>query len=392
VQVVVVGAGLGGLAAAIAVRAAGHQVVVCERSPTLREAGAGIGLMPNGVLALDALGLGPRVRAMAMPLAGIEGGLRDYRGRLLLGTRQDRLAAALGAPVVVVPRRWLHRLLADALPDGVIRTSVDVQAVPAGGVVATSAGDLPADLVVGADGVGSGLRAWLFPTHPGVVGSGEYAARALVTVPAALGGRPLPAGELLDHRTGERFGCMPMASPDGRGLQGEVYWYATWPASADRGRDGLRDWLAHRRRDWHPAVGVLITAAAPADVHVDETVRLVAPLPALVAGRVALLGDAAHAMTPDLGQGGCQAFEDAVALGAVLAGVRDAGRNLDAALRRYDAVRRPRTATLIAASTRMNRLLTLTGPPARVRNLALRAVPPALATRALIRQLRMSPV
>ena len=108
----------------------------------------------------------------------------------------------------------------------------------------------------------------------------------------------------------------------------------------------------------------------------------------MVAGRVALLGDAAHAMTPDLGQGGCQAFEDAVALGAVLAGVEPAG--LDDALRRYDAARRPRSTALIAASTRMNRLLTLTGPAARLRNLALRAVPGALATRAMIRQLRMS--
>ena len=73
-----------------------------------------------------------------------------------------------------------------------------------------------------------------------------------------------------------------------------------------------------------------------------ETVRLVTPLPALAVGRVALLGDAAHAMTPDLGQGGCQAFEDAVALANVLAGADD----LPAALKRYDALRRPRTTAL----------------------------------------------
>ena len=383
-RVVVVGAGLGGLAAAIAVRAAGHDVVVCERSPVLREAGAGIGLMPNGVLALDALGVGAQVRAMATPFTGGAAGLRDHRGRLLLGTRQDRLEAALGAPVVVVPRQWLHRLLADALPDGVVHTGVEVPAVPAGGVLGTSAGDLAADLVVGADGVGSALRARLFPSHPGVVGSGEYAARALVTAPAEPDGQQLPVGELLDHRTGERFGCMPMVSP---AAPAEVYWYATWPASADQGRDGLRDWLAHRRRDWHPAVAALIAAAAPDQVHVDETVRLAEPLPSLVADRVALLGDAAHAMTPDLGQGGCQAFEDAVALGRVLTGVQGSG--LDAALHRYDAERRPRTSALIAASTRMNRLLTLSGPPGRLRNLVLRAVPAGIATQAMLRQLRM---
>jgi len=107
----------------------------------------------------------------------------------------------------------------------------------------------------------------------------------------------------------------------------------------------------------------------------------------MVAGRVALLGDAAHAMTPDLGQGGCQAFEDALALSAVLDGVQPSG--LEAALRRYDASRRPRTSALIAASTRTNRLLTLTGTPARLRNLAMRAVPGSLAARAMIRQFRV---
>jgi 2-polyprenyl-6-methoxyphenol hydroxylase-like FAD-dependent oxidoreductase len=119
-------------------------------------------------------------------------------------------------------------------------------------------------------------------------------------------------------------------------------------------------------------------------VHVAETVRLITPLPALARGRVALLGDAAHAMTPDLGQGGCQALEDAVALGAVLAG---AGRaDVGTALARYDAMRRPRTTALQRQARQMNRLLRLRGPAGRLRDLALRAVPAALATPALARQ------
>jgi 2-polyprenyl-6-methoxyphenol hydroxylase-like FAD-dependent oxidoreductase len=381
-RVVVVGAGLGGLAAAIAVRAAGHDVVVCERAGELRETGAGIGLMPNGVLALDALGLGAQVRAMAVSLGRGEAGLRDHRGRLLLSARQDKVEAALGAPVVVVARQWLHRLLAGALPAGVVHTGVEVHAVhPDGPSLDTSAGELTADLVIGADGVGSGLRAQLFPSHPGLVGSGEYAARALVTVPESLDHQGLPVGELLDHRTGERFGCMTMSG-------GKLYWYATWPATEEPKDTVLRDWLARRRADWHPAVPVLIMAAAIDGVHLDETVRLASPLPSLIAGRVALLGDAAHAMTPDLGQGGCQAFEDAVALGAALAGVQPSG--LEAALRRYDTARHPRSSALITASTRTNRMLTLSGPAARLRNLALRAVPEAFATRTMIRQLHLS--
>ncbi|HET8643248.1 MAG TPA: FAD-dependent monooxygenase, partial [Pseudonocardiaceae bacterium] len=249
----------------------------------------------------------------------------------------------------------------------------------AGGAgVRTSAGELAADLVVAADGVGSTIRAQLFPRHPGVQGVGELAARALVAVPAGMDADRLPAGELLDDRTGHRFGCMPMAD-------GNVYWYASW-----RGRrpGDARSWLLGAFADWHPAVPALIEATEPDAVRVDELVRLVQPLPSLVAGRVVLLGDAAHAMTPDLGQGGCQAFEDAVVLGRELAGVGP--ERLAAALAGYDAARGPRTAAMLRASNRMNRLLTLHGPAARLRNLALRSIPSGLATAVYVKQLRMA--
>ena len=400
-RVVVVGAGLGGLAAAIAVERAGHEVVVCERAPRPRETGAGIGLLPNGVLALDELGVGAEVRTMAMAVPG-PAGMRDRRGRLLLATDQDAVTTRVGAPVVVAARRRLHQLLSAALPEGTVRTGVDVLAVTGGagftgstrgagsagganlagsagdGGVRTSAGELAADLVVAADGVGSTIRAQLFPRHPGVEGVGELAARALVAVPAGMDADRLPAGELLDDRTGHRFGCMPMAD-------GNVYWYASW-----RGRrpGDARSWLLSAFADWHPAVPALIEATEPDAVRVDELVRLVQPLPSLVAGRVALLGDAAHAMTPDLGQGGCQAFEDAVVLGRELAGVGP--DRLAAALAGYDAARGPRTAAMLRASNRMNRLLTLHGPAARLRNLALRSIPSGLATAVYVKQLRMA--
>jgi 2-polyprenyl-6-methoxyphenol hydroxylase-like FAD-dependent oxidoreductase len=233
-----------------------------------------------------------------------------------------------------------------------------------------------ADMVVVADGAGGRLRSALFPGHPGLEGSGEYAARAIA--PSGLGAEPVP-GELLDHRTGTRFGCMLLA--DGR-----TYWYATWAADDPVPTDPVARMgeLRARHADWHPTVGALLAATDAGAVHVTETVRLVEPLPALAVGRVALLGDAAHAMTPDLGQGGCQAFEDAAALGVLLDGAGPV--DVPAALARYDALRRARTSALQRQARRANRMLRLRGPAGRLRDTIMRAIPGSLAAPALARQ------
>jgi 2-polyprenyl-6-methoxyphenol hydroxylase-like FAD-dependent oxidoreductase len=381
-HVVVIGAGLGGLAAAVAADQAGHTVTVLERAPALRETGAGIGIMPNGVLALDALGLGEPVRAQAGPLDAASG-MRDRDGKPLLTADMAAVRDRVGAPLVAVRRSWLHSLLADALAPGTVLTGMPVTALRDAGdhvELRTGGGPVHADAVVVADGAHSRLRAALLPEHPGLAGSGEHAARAIA--PAVPPGLPLPVGESVDRRTGDRFGCMPLAD-------GGVYWYATWhgPSPADPAE--RHRWLRERRAGWHPAAVALIDAT-PADVvHVVETEQLVHPLATMAVGRVALLGDAAHAMTPDLGQGACQAFEDAVTLGAVLDGASAA--DVPAALRDYDALRRPRTSALQRECRRMHRLLGLTGWRGRLRDALLRRVPPALAVRSLAAQHRFTP-
>ena len=375
-DVAVVGAGLGGLAVAIGLRRAGHAVTVFERAAEPRETGAGIGIMPNGVQALDTLGLGAPLRTRATPLeAGI---IRDRHGRPLLAADHDTLLRHTRAPLVVVPRRWLHTMLLGAAGPGILRTGQPVREVRESGTGVEIDGGGRFDAVIAADGANSRLRAALFPAFPGLRGSGEYAARAIA--PGPPGVTPV-SGELLDRRTGERFGCMPMAD-------GTVYWYATWHADRLTAATDLPRWLRDRRADWHPSVPALIGATAPADVHVVETAQLVHPLPALAVGRVALLGDAAHAMTPDLGQGAGQAFEDAATLAALFDGLSPDA--VPAALGRYDAVRRPRTSALQRAARRAHRLLGLRGPAAHVRDLGLRLIPGALAARAMSAQLRFA--
>jgi 2-polyprenyl-6-methoxyphenol hydroxylase-like FAD-dependent oxidoreductase len=378
-HVAVIGAGLGGLAAAVAADRAGHTVTVLERASALREAGAGIGIMPNGVLALDALGLGAPVRAQAGP-PDSGGGMRDRHGSPLLTADLAAVQERAGAPLVVVRRSWLHRLLAGALAPGIVLTGTPVTALYDAGdhvELRTGGGPVHADAVVVADGAHSRLRSALLPGHPGLAGSGEHAARAIA--PAAPAGVQLPVGELVDHHTGDRFGCLPLAD-------GGVYWYTTWRATAPADPAERHRWLRDRRSGWHPATLALIDATPADSVHVVETQQLVHPLPTMAVGRVALLGDAAHAMTPDLGQGACQAFEDAVMLGAVLDGTSAA--DVPAVLRGYDAIRRPRTSALQRECNRMHRLLGLTGWRGRLRDALLRRVPPGLAARSLAAQYR----
>jgi 2-polyprenyl-6-methoxyphenol hydroxylase-like FAD-dependent oxidoreductase len=323
-------------------------------------------------VALDRLGVGAEVRERAAP-PGTSSGMRDRHGRALLAADQSAVVARAGAPFAVVARSWLHRLLATRLPDGAVRTGIDVTDVTA----------LDGDAVIVADGARSRIRPILFPGHPGLRGSGEIAAQAIATrTPEGL-----VSGEFLDHRTGERTGALTMS--DGR-----TYWYATWreavvgPTPTDPAERVA--WLAARRRDWHPALAPMI-AATPADaVHVGETAQLAVPLTRFHSGRIALLGDAAHAMTPDLGQGGGQAFEDAVTLRTVLTGAR--AQDVPAALARYSALRVPRTSELLDAARSANRMLGMRGPQARLRDTVMRLVPQAAATRMLARQLRFEPL
>ncbi|MGW0466660.1 FAD-dependent monooxygenase [Streptomyces sp. NPDC003027] len=376
---VVVGAGIGGLAAAIGLRRVGWEVRVVERAPVLGDAGAGISLAANGVRALDSLGVGAAVRAAAR--GQYTGGTRTPGGSWLARMDGAALERALGTPIVGIPRATLHRLLRAALPPGVLtvgaevtgldRSSPDrVRVLLNGGPDGTGA-SMDADLVVAADGVHSRVRGLLLPSHPGPVHSGSTVFRAITDRP-------------LDLRTdfeitwgrGAEFGHIAFA--DGR-----AEWHAVLNAPAGvRYADPLTE-LRGRFAGWHEPVARLLAATRPDAVLHHDVHELATPLPSFVAGRVALLGDAAHAMTPNLGQGACQALEDAVVLAAALADAADTGT----ALATYDAQRRPRTTTVAMAARRAGRMgHRLSSPPAvALRNAVLRAAPSGMTVRMILR-------
>jgi 2-polyprenyl-6-methoxyphenol hydroxylase-like FAD-dependent oxidoreductase len=343
-RAVVIGAGVGGLAAAVALQRRGWQVTAYERAGGLEDVGAGLAVAPNALRALDTVGLGERIRELAVG-QGV-GGLRRPDGRYLARTSVDAARAAFGDPTVMLRRTELVATLAGALAPGTVRFGVAAAVLdPAAGVVAADGAEVAADLVVAADGIDSPTRAALLPDHPGPVYAGVTSWRLLAPMPAA----PVEPGEAWGR--GQVFGMVSLAD-------GTAYAYATArvPAGrrADGGVEGERAELRRRFGGWHDPVEELVASAR--EIVRTDIRRLAAPPPRFDVGRVVLLGDAAHAMTPNLGQGACQAIEDAVVLASV------AHRPDGPA--RYTAARLPRTRAVARASWRVGRLAGLANPVA----------------------------
>ncbi|MFF7248435.1 FAD-dependent monooxygenase [Embleya sp. NPDC008237] len=339
-EAIVVGAGPGGLTAATALHRKGWSVVVLERAATLEPIGAAIALAPNGLRALDAVGAGEPLRG----LAAIRGAatLRRPDGRVLAPTSGEAFVERFGEPMVLAPRAELMRVLLAGLPADALRTGTAVLTARPGGpderasVTTTTGETLTADLVVGADGIRSPIRHALFPEHPGPRYAGFTTWRAIV-----------PGIEIVPGETWGRglvFGAMPLA--DGR-----VYWYATAnrPAGVTHGDE--RAELLRLYRDFHAPIGRLIEAATPERILHLDVHEMADPLPAHHRGRVVLIGDAAHAMTPNLGQGGNQALEDAIELADVLTRVPADG--VVRALPEYTERRLARTSEVVRKSRRL---------------------------------------
>ena len=350
-RAVVIGAGIGGLAAAAGLCAAGWDVTACERAGSLEPVGVALALAPNGLRALDAIGAGDALRALAVPQ---ELGIRRCDGRWLMRSTSGRMVSdRFGDPVILLPRAAVVDALAARVPGGVLCLATEVTSVESGGKaaarVATTAGELDADLVVAADGIGSASRSALFPGHPGLRYAG-FTTWRLLTGPVT---GQVPMAESWGR--GTVFGVMPLS--DGR-----VYCYAAAPADPGaRAGDELAE-LVRLFGRWHEPIPGLLAITRPQDVLRHDVAELAAPLPSFHRGRAALLGDAAHPMTPNLGQGACQALEDAAVISWLAAGTGpDAVTGM---LARYTAARLPRTTDVVRWSRRAATMTTWASPPA----------------------------
>jgi 2-polyprenyl-6-methoxyphenol hydroxylase-like FAD-dependent oxidoreductase len=375
-KAIVVGAGIGGLAAAQALQRIGWRVAVYEQAPAIGPVGAGLGIAPNAVKALNHLGLGATLRDRGLRQEGLEIRLRP--GRRVARIPATGIERRYGAPFYALHRAEAHRLLMTDLDPSVLRTDHRATRITTAADTTTVTFHTPqgpvsetADLVVAADGVGSALRAALLPSYPGPDYAGYTVWRGIVPAERATSlGIPPILTETWGH--GARFGIAAIND-------GQIYWFACESVPEHATPEHDLDQLADRFRDWHDPIPQLL-AATPKDALLRHDVYyLHARLPTFVHGRVALLGDAAHAVTPDIGQGACLAIEDAVALAATIerSGVVDG-------LSTYDAIRRPRTQRMAQTSGRIGHILqTRSRTAAGLRDTIASSIPTPLLMRAM---------
>jgi 2-polyprenyl-6-methoxyphenol hydroxylase-like FAD-dependent oxidoreductase len=353
-RIAVIGAGIAGLATAAGLARSGAAVEVFERGSRDSVPGAGISLFPNSRAAMRTLGFlngyeklphgpGSRIRTvMRRPSGKVAFAMPRWAAPQVRMFHRNDLREFLLECCSGIPLHW-----------DTVATVADDGATSRCATLTTVDGQVSSwDLVVAADGLRSATRDVL-GLDPGLESGLRYAGytawRGVTRGPADTGGM---AGE--DWGSEQRFGTVPLA--DGR-----VYWFAV--AGKEEGGSAASEGLASEKEAaarefaaWYPGARALIAGTGESEVLRHDLYDLATPLKAFHRGRVALAGDAAHAMTPDLGQGAGCGLEDAAALAALLRPAPDGGVDVVGILERYSRLRVPKAARLLRASRLMGRV------------------------------------
>lgn len=376
-RILIIGAGIGGLTAALSLRRAGFEAHVYEQSSALREVGAGVAISPNAIKVLHGLGLAEALRAAGVVSLSLDS--RDWQSGALLGRvpLAEEAVARWGAPFYHLHRADLHDALRAALGDEHITLGARCVSVEQDDTSVTAhfadGRDATGDLLIGADGVHSIVREYVAGPDR-ATWARQISWRGLA--PAAVGHA---AGLEMRHHSfwgpRQQFVCFYVAGGRLVNWVGNTQSDGDWDEESWSAR-GDRDAVLALYAGWHPEVRALIAGT--------ERVFKWAlfdrpPLETWTRGHVTLLGDAAHPMLPYMAQGASQSIEDA----RVLAGSLIADRNNPhRAIESYAARRRERTAAIQTASREAARLVQLTdSAEVDARNARLSANPEAPVAR-----------
>lgn len=375
--VAVVGAGVGGLTAAVALRAKGIDVEVFESAPGPRTTGTALGLASNATKVLRSLGIDLTSDAVCCELGHFE--LRTARGGLIRSLPGQAITAELGHPFVSIHRNELIRTLRDAAADvpvyygaGVVDVGIDRCGVRATCVDGT---DVRAGLLIGADGLRSVVRSAITGEQP----PSEYGYVCWLATVRFEHPRMAPGYTGHYWGRGQRFGLIDIGC-------GWAYWWATKNMPIARARDwnGDKADVLSAFDGWAPEV-VAAIERTPADAIVTVPAQDRPFLKRWGRGPVTLLGDAAHPMLTSRSQGASSAVEDGYVLAEAIARIPDPVE----ALRAYEDRRRARAEMLVRSSRRLSRLEQAQNPVVcAARNLALRCTPMRTLTRHTTRPMR----
>jgi 2-polyprenyl-6-methoxyphenol hydroxylase-like FAD-dependent oxidoreductase len=369
-KAIIIGGGIGGLTAAIALRQAGLDVVVLERREGLEEvhSGGGMVLWHNAIRALGELGLAEQMQAAGSRLEEME--WLASSGRRLASWPVAEMNETFGVGAIGVLRANIHPILTGALDEGVVQMGVESTGFSqdeGGATVQLADGrEERGDIVIGADGIYSLVRAQLLGEE-----DPRYAGYALSFGVVEAQHELVTRNRFREYGgRGARFIYFPVGAD-------RTYWSTIYLAAEgpSKGYGGSKEELLPIYSGWPEPIGTLIDATDESVVFRREIFDR-KPVKRWGEGRVTLLGDAAHAMTPNLGQGACQAIEDAVVLGKTLG----AGADPIEALRTYESRRIKRTNGFVNRSWMIGRLGCWKNPVAcQVRDTIQRIVFPTVA-------------
>ncbi len=373
-KISIIGAGIGGLTTAIALRKyrPDIELEIIEGSPELKAAGAGLALAANAIVAFDHIGVKQQVLAVSNVLEAFR--ILDAKGRVISQTNNIAINRNLETiSNFSVHRADLHRVLLAQIPDVPVLLNRKVWDFRSNGngedIRFADSSTTATDYVVAADGIHSIFREKLLPKSK--LRYAGYTCWRGITDRLPTNFDQKAASE--SWGLGKRFGIVPLT--DGR-----IYWFACLnvPKEKDEGCAAMgKKELLETFHGFHAPVSEIIGMTEPDKILWNDILDF-APVERFAFGRVLLLGDAAHATTPNLGQGACQAIEDAAVLGKLLT----KHQLPEVAFKAFEQIRKERTRLIVNRSWQLGKVAQLSNPLlAGLRNFAMRLVPESVNER-----------
>lgn len=366
-KAIIIGGGPCGLAAAIALQEKNINVAVYEAAETFKPLGAGLVLAPNAIKALDAIGVADEVtRNSKLPSRSY---LKTHKGKIIVATDNHEVLAKYGVQGVTLHRAELHRILYSHLKHGSVHTNKRlrsfIQTRSSVSVTFEDGTTDAADMLIAADGIHSVVRRSLLPQSK-VRYSGQTCWRGITKT-------ELEIDEFSESwGPGARFGIVPLKD-------GTIYWFGVVTAKQNDAslKAITKQQLVKMFEGFHEPVQKIIEGTEEKSIIHNDLIDL-EPIKQFAFGRVMLTGDAAHATTPNLGQGACMALEDAATLGKCF----EISSDPVEAFKTFEAKRIARTTRIVNTSWKLGKASQISNPVlSSVRNFLLKNIPKSAAAK-----------